>query len=98
MGSVVVCGAISQYNNEDAVQGPSNYLALLVRRARMEGFAVFDDPARYRDAAREPAGWFADGRLTAREHLVKGGAGGFPGTLQMLFDGADTGKPVLELA
>ncbi|MFD8598939.1 NADP-dependent oxidoreductase [Kitasatospora sp. NPDC059646] len=95
---VVVCGAISQYNNEDAVQGPSNYLALLVRRARMEGFVVFDYAARYRDAARELAGWLADGRLTAREHLVKGGVDDFPGTLQMLFDGANTGKLVLELA
>ncbi|MFF2630908.1 hypothetical protein ACFVUN_34735 [Kitasatospora griseola] len=95
---MVVCGAISQYDNEDAVQGPSNQLALLVRRARMEGFVVFDYAARYRDAVRELAGWFADGRLTAREHLVKGGAGDFPGTLQMLFDGANIGKLVLELA
>ncbi|KDN87225.1 NADP-dependent oxidoreductase [Kitasatospora cheerisanensis] len=95
---VVVCGAISQYNNEGAVQGPSNYLALLVRRARMEGFVVFDYAARYRDAARELAGWLADGRLTAREHLVKGGVDDFPATLQLLFDGANTGKLVLELA
>ncbi|MFJ5924946.1 NADP-dependent oxidoreductase [Kitasatospora sp. NPDC092948] len=95
---VVICGAISQYNNENAVQGPSNYLALLVRRARMEGFVVFDYAARYREAARELAGWLADGRLTAREHLVKGGIDDFPETLQMLFRGANTGKLILELA
>ncbi|GLW70862.1 NADP-dependent oxidoreductase [Kitasatospora phosalacinea] len=95
---VVVCGAISQYNNEQAVQGPANYLSLLVRRARMEGFVVFDHAARYREAAREIAGWIADGRLTAREHVVKGGVDAFPETFQMLFRGANTGKLVLELA
>lgn len=50
---VVICGAISQYNNETQVQGPSNYLSLLVRRARMEGFVVFDYAPRFGAAARE---------------------------------------------
>ncbi|MFJ5228979.1 NADP-dependent oxidoreductase [Kitasatospora sp. NPDC088391] len=94
---VVVCGAISQYNNEQSVQGPANYLSLLVRRARMEGFVVFDHAARYREAAKEMAGWIAEGRLTAREHLVRAGIEAFPETLQMLFSGANTGKLVLEL-
>jgi len=35
---VVICGAISQYNNLDAVKGPSNYMSLLVNRARMQGY------------------------------------------------------------
>ncbi|MEV7211629.1 NADP-dependent oxidoreductase [Kitasatospora cineracea] len=94
---VVICGAISQYNNEHAVQGPANYLSLLVRRARMQGFVVFDYVTRYPEAAREIAGWIADGRLSTREHLVKGGIDAFPETFQMLFRGANTGKLILEL-
>src|SRR6202040_3067954 len=43
---VVICGAISQYNSTEGVRGPANYLSLLVRRARMEGFVVFDYASR----------------------------------------------------
>ncbi|GAA2782668.1 NADP-dependent oxidoreductase [Kitasatospora paracochleata] len=94
---VVICGAISQYNNETAVHGPANYLSLLVRRARMEGFVVFDYSARYGEAAREIAGWIAEGRIKVLEHVVKGGVDDFPATLGMLFRGENTGKLVLDL-
>lgn len=95
---VVVCGAISQYNNESDVQGPSNYLALLVRRARMEGFVVFDYARRYAEAAAELAGWIGEGRITVKEHVVDGGVDDFPATLGMLFRGENTGKLVLRLS
>ena len=39
---VVICGAISQYNNKSKMKGPSNYLSLLVNRATMKGMVVFD--------------------------------------------------------
>ncbi|MER8104244.1 NADP-dependent oxidoreductase [Kitasatospora sp. NPDC094016] len=95
---VVLCGAISQYNNETAVQGPSNYLSLLVRRARMEGFVVFDYARRYPEAARELAGWIADGRIKVKEHVVEGTVDDFPAVLGMLFRGENTGKLVLRLS
>ncbi|GHH83659.1 NADP-dependent oxidoreductase [Kitasatospora indigofera] len=94
---VVICGAISQYNNETQVQGPSNYLSLLVRRARMEGFVVFDYAPRFGAAARELAGWIATGRIKVKEHVVSGSLDDFPATLQMLFRGENVGKLVLEL-
>ena len=95
---VVICGAISQYNNASSMQGPSNYMSLLVNRARMEGFVVFDYAKRYREAAAEIAGWIAEGKVTTKEHVVKGGIDDFPETLQMLFRGDNVGKLVLELA
>jgi NADPH-dependent curcumin reductase CurA len=95
---VVICGAISQYNNEAGAQGPSNYLSLLVRRARMEGFVVFDFAKRYGEAAQEIAGWIAEGRITSQEHVVQGSVDDFHETLQMLFRGENVGKLVLELA
>ncbi|MGW3043360.1 NADP-dependent oxidoreductase [Kitasatospora sp. NPDC001159] len=95
---VVICGAISQYNNESAVQGPSNYLSLLVRRARMEGFVVFDYVRQYPTAAAEIADWIGDGRIKVKEHLVEGTVDDFPETLGMLFRGENTGKLVLRLA
>ncbi len=53
---IIICGAISQYNNTTAVQGPKNYLSLLVNRARMEGTVVFDYADRYHLAIAEMAG------------------------------------------
>lgn len=94
---VVVCGAISQYNATAAVQGPRNYLSLLVNRARMEGMVVFDYAERYGEAVRDLARWMAEGRLQTREHVVEGFER-FPDTLLELFRGGNVGKLVLKIA
>jgi len=94
---IVICGAISQYNNTTPVQGPSNYLSLLVNRASMKGMIVFDHAARYGQAAREMAGWMAEGKLKSREDIVAG-LETFPDTLLKLFRGENFGKLVLKVA
>ena len=94
---IIICGAISQYNNTTSVKGPSNYLSLLVNRASMTGMVVFDYADRYADGGREMAGWMAEGKLKSREQIVKGGVAAFPDTLLMLFRGENTGKLVLEV-
>ncbi len=93
---IVICGAISQYNNTTAVKGPSNYLSLLVNRARMEGIVVFDNARHYGEAAQEMAGWIAQGKLKAKEHVVAG-LETFPDTLMMLFKGENFGKLVMQV-
>jgi NADPH-dependent curcumin reductase CurA len=93
---VVLCGAISQYNSA-TVAGPSNYLSLLVNRARMEGFIVFDYADRYANAAAEMAGWLKAGQLRSREDVVTGTVADFPDTLLKLFHGENTGKLVLRI-
>jgi NADPH-dependent curcumin reductase CurA len=93
---IVICGAISQYN-ETQVRGPANYMMLLVARASMTGMLVFDYQNRYPQAMAELAGWLRDGKIVSREHVVHGGVGDFPETLLMLFDGVNTGKLVLAL-
>ena len=93
---IVICGAISQYNS-DRMAGPANYMMLLVQRARMEGFVVFDFASRYGEAAAEIAGWIAEGRITAREDVVPAGVEEFPSVLRRLFDGDNIGKLVLEV-
>jgi NADPH-dependent curcumin reductase CurA len=94
---VSICGAISQYNNTTPVQGPSNYLSLLVNRASMTGFICFDYAERYGDAAREMAAWMAAGKLKSREDIVEGFET-FPETLFKLFKGENTGKLILKIA
>ncbi|ASG22042.1 NADP-dependent oxidoreductase [Nitrospirillum viridazoti] len=95
---IVVCGAISQYNNTTAVKGPANYLSLLVNRARMEGMVVFDYAERYPQAVAEIAGWIKEGRLVSREDIVEGGVAAFPDTLLKLFTGENFGKLALKVA
>jgi NADPH-dependent curcumin reductase len=95
---IVICGAISQYNNTTAVQGPKNYLSLLVNRARMEGIVVFDNVERYPVAVAEMAGYLKDGRMKSREDIVEGGIAAFPDTLNKLFKGENFGKLVLKVA
>ncbi len=94
---IVICGAISQYNSTTAVQGPKNYLSLLVNRARMEGMVVFDYADRYPLAVRELAGYLQDGRMQSREDVVQG-LQQFPQALLKLFNGENFGKLVLEVA
>ena len=94
---IVICGAISQYNNTTPVQGPKNYLSLLVNRARMEGIVVFDYAERYHLAVAEMAGYLKDGRMTSREDVVTG-LDNFPAALTRLFTGENFGKLVLQVA
>ena len=92
---IVICGAISQYNNTTPVKGPSNYLALLVNRARMEGIVVFDNAANYGTAAREMAGWIQEGTMKTPKVQVEHGIENFLPTLLKLFSGENFGKLVL---
>ncbi len=94
---IVICGAISQYNNTTPVQGPKNYLSLLVNRARMQGMVVFDYADRYHVAIAELSGYLRDGRMKSREDVVEG-LDTFPEALTRLFTGANFGKLVLKVA
>ncbi len=94
---IVICGAISQYNNTTPVQGPKNYLSLLVNRARMEGMVVFDYADRFPVAVAELATYLKDGRMKSREDVVRG-LQTFPEALVKLFTGENFGKLVLQVA
>ena len=94
---IIICGAISQYNNTTAVQGPKNYLSLLINRARMEGIVVFDYADRYGIAIAEMAGYLKDGKMKSKEDVVVG-IETFPETLLKLFNGENFGKLVLQVA
>ena len=92
---IPICGAISQYNST-TVQGPANYLSLLVNRARMEGFIVMDYAKDYSKAAMEMAGWMMSGKLKSKEHIIDG-IEEFPNAFLKLFNGDKMGKLVLKV-
>jgi NADPH-dependent curcumin reductase len=94
---VVICGAISQYQNMDDVRGPRNYLKLAERHARMEGFAVTHFNAQFPKAEAALAGWLASGELVMHEHYEEG-IENFSATLRLLLNGGHHGKLLLRVA
>jgi len=94
---IIICGAISQYNNTTPIKGPANYLSLLVNRARMEGIVVFDYADRYHLAINEMAGYLKAGTMKSKEDVVQG-IENFPQALLKLFTGENFGKLVLQVA
>ncbi len=93
---VVICGAISQYADNDNVYGPKRYLRLAERYARMEGYTAFHFADRYEEGRQDIAAWIADGKLKMREQ-VEEGIESFPRALEMLFTGGNTGKLLVKI-
>jgi len=92
---VVICGAISQYDGRPP-RGPRNYMQLVLRRARMEGFLVFDHTPRYPDAIADLARWAAEGRIRQRLDIVDGFEH-VPAAFLRLFTGDHIGKNAVRL-
>lgn len=95
---VVICGAISQYNAETPTPGPANYLSVLIRRATMSGFIVFDYASQYRVAQKRLGGWVAEGKITAPETIITGSVTEFPHVFLKLFTGENVGKLILDIS
>ena len=88
---VIICGAISQYDDMDNVTGPSLYLRLAERQSRMEGFAYFHFPEEIPVAAAELSAWVADGSIRLAEEVLEG-IERYPEALQFMFNGGNLGK------
>ncbi|MBE7453913.1 MAG: NADP-dependent oxidoreductase [Kofleriaceae bacterium] len=93
---VVVCGAISQYNDLSAAYGPKNYVNLIARRARMEGFLVLDYADRFVEGVMRLAPLVAQGKLKHRSTVVDGLAQA-PAALRRLFTGDHEGKLLVKV-
>ncbi|GAB5450028.1 MAG: NADP-dependent oxidoreductase [Halioglobus sp.] len=94
---IVVCGAISGYNDEQPKPGPNNLMLLATRRIRMQGFIVIDFLDRAAEAIDALTGWVMNGEIVWREDIQEGFEN-IPATLQRLFDGRNQGKQLLKLA
>jgi NADPH-dependent curcumin reductase CurA len=96
-GRVVLCGAIAVYNDKGRPSGPANYLNLIARRGRMEGFITLDYWDRFPECMTQLGAWAAEGKLRWRDHLVDG-LDRAPDALNMLFTGENTGKVIVQVA
>jgi hypothetical protein len=96
-GRVVICGAISTYNDSSTAPGPKNYMYLLVRRGRMEGFLVLDYLHRAAEAITALSGWVREGKLKDRVDVIEGFENA-PAALGRLFRGENLGKQLVKIA
>lgn len=94
---VVVCGTASIPSWEPWPEGPRIERHLLVKRARVEGFVVFDHFDRWDDSVAALAGWVRDGSLAAVEDVLEG-IESCPDALAGLYRGENEGKRVIRLA
>jgi len=99
-GTIVVCGAISQYADWHTQQGPKNYMQLIAQSAKMQGFTMKDYMHRIPEAitALFTALLTAHkkGDLIFREHIVEG-IEQFPQAFEMLFSGGNQGKLLIKV-
>jgi NADPH-dependent curcumin reductase len=94
---IVLCGAISMYNDAVPPPGPANYPNLIARRGRMEGFIVLDYASRFPEAIEALGRWRQEGRLVQKEDVAIG-LENAPATLMRLFTGENFGKQLLKIA
>lgn len=96
-GRVVLCGAISQYEDLAHAYGPPNYINLLTKRGRMEGFIILDYVDRYMEAVMVLGGLLAEGKIKHRTTIVDG-LENAPEALKRLFTGDHEGKLLVRVA
>lgn len=93
---VVICGYIAT-DYATSFPGPRNYIYLLRRRARMEGFFVFDYKERFQQAQARLREWYLDGILKdTTDRLI--GLEQMPEALRSLFVGTNQGVRVCQVA
>ncbi len=95
---IVLCGGISTGYGTEQPPGPKNYLQLVVRSSRMEGFIVLNYRERFPEAVEALSGWLAKGKIRVKEDIREGGLEDCPATLRRLFEGANLGKQLLKVA
>lgn len=92
----VVCGTASISSWDPWPEGPRVERHVLVKRARIQGFLIFDFAERFGEARRQLAQWIKDGSLRYREEILEG-IEHAPGSIARLYAGENRGKLIIRL-
>ena len=96
-GRMSICGQISGYNSETLQPGPRNWINILIKRLKVQGFIVFDYQARAQEAFADMPKWIAEGKLQHKNHIVDGLENAVA-SLKMLFSGENKGKMIVKIS
>lgn len=94
---IVLCGLISQYNATEPVPGPYNFINIINKRARLEGFLVLDYFNRAQEALADLGQWYAQGKIKYRVDVIDG-LEKATSTINKLFDGTNQGKLIIKVS
>jgi NADPH-dependent curcumin reductase len=93
---ISICGMISQYNTTAPVPGPYNFINILTKRARVQGFIVTDYSHRFKEAIADLSKWYQEGKLKYRVDIVEG-LQNAPRAVNKLFEGTNQGKLIIQI-
>ena len=94
---VIVCGTASVASWDPIPMGPRVERHLLVKRARMQGFVIFDYAERYAEARARLAAWISAGRLRYLEDVLHG-IEHAPDAIAGLYRGENRGKRLIRVS
>ena len=94
---VAICGAVSGYSSYEDRYGIRNYHMLIMQRASMRGFLVFDFRDRTMEGLTDIGTWVAEGKLKNQLDIVED-LENAPDALRRLFTGENFGKQLVKIA
>ena len=94
---IVICGFIATDYSPGPHSGPINYQFIVYKRARIEGFVVFEYWDRYEEAEQDLLGWYREGLLKNAED-EDDGLERMPESLGSLFTGGNTGVKICRVS
>ena len=96
LGRIIVCGAISSYNETSTPQGPRVEHFLIRKSALMQGFIVGNYASQFPEGIKQLTQWLEDGKLKYSE-TIEHGFDAIPQAFIDLFEGKNKGKMIIEI-
>ena len=95
-GRIIVCGAISVYNETSLPSGPRVEYSLIRKSALMQGFIIGNYAKKFPEGVKQLSKWLQEGKLIYTETIVEG-FDAIPQAFIDLFDGKNKGKMVVKM-
>ncbi len=93
---IIICGAISVYNETELPKSISVQPFLVKNSALMQGFIVSNYADKFPEAMQKLSTWLADGKLKYTETIVEG-FDNIPNAFIDLFEGKNKGKMIVKI-
>lgn len=96
LGRIIVCGAISAYNDTTSPQGPRVEHFLIRKSALIQGFIVSNYAEKFQEGMKHLSQWLSEGKLHSEETIVEG-FNQIPQAFIDLFEGKNKGKMIVKI-